>query len=949
MHNIKQPMIADDTDRVAYEAEPLGANAKLGVSKKATAAGKPAKTKTTPMMAQFFEIKANNPDSLLFYRMGDFYEMFFQDAEVASRALGIALTKRGQYQGLDVPMCGVPVHAADNYLQKLIRLGHRVAVCEQLEDPADAKKRGAKAVVRRDVVRLVTPGTLTEDSLLDARRNNFLAAVAGVRSGDSETAFAISWVDLSTGAFHVAATDKSRIASDLARLEASEVLVAEPLFEDPNWRELWIDGDLPVVPLTTDYFNSSSAKARLSKYFNVATLDSFGAFSRAELAASGAIIAYVDATQVGQQASISPPRRENASDVMEIDPATRANLELFRTTAGDPRGSLFAVVDQTVTPAGARKLASRMASPLTLPERVNRRLDAVSHFTDQDGLRDKVRRDLAASADLARALSRLALGRGGPRDLGALRDGIRAGSLLRQHFDQAPGLAPPPDELVKLMSDLQGPDPDTLSRFAGTLGATLDDELPAFARDGGFVRAGHDTGLDEACALRDESRKIIATLQSTYREATGIKALKIKHNNVLGYFVEVPGQHGSRMLAAPMNETYIHRQTLANVYRFTTTELGELESRIAASAERALAIEMDIFDSLTAQALTLGEAIKTVGDAMAALDCHAALAELARTENWCRPGVDDSTSFEIEAGRHPVVEAALKKSSGAFIANDSNLGADPNDETGRQIAGAIWLLTGPNMAGKSTFLRQNAIIAILAQTGSFVPAKSARIGIVDRLFSRVGASDDLARGRSTFMVEMVETAAILNQAGSRSLVILDEIGRGTATFDGLSIAWATVEHLHEVNGSRALFATHYHELTSLAEKLQRLQNATMKVREWQGDVVFLHEVVPGASDRSYGIQVARLAGLPATVVARAREVLDKLEASDKANAGARLNQDLPLFAASVTSPPVRTGNPVYRDICDKLETLIPDNLTPRDALEMLYELKGMLRDNEGRG
>jgi DNA mismatch repair protein MutS len=947
MQSVKQPQTMSGPGPAAMTADAVQSDSNSGLRKNSTAGGKIPTSKTTPMMAQFFEIKANNPDSLLFYRMGDFYEMFFQDAEVASRALGIALTKRGQYQGLDVPMCGVPVHAADNYLQKLIRLGHRVAVCEQLEDPAEAKKRGAKAVVRRDVIRLVTPGTLTEDSLLDARRNNFLAAVAGVRSGDSEAAFAISWVDLSTGAFHVAATHKSRIASDLARLEASEVLVAEPLYEDPDWRDLWMDEDLPVVPLTPDYFDSSSAAARLSKYFNVATLDSYGAFSRAELAASGAIIAYVDATQVGQQASISPPRRENASDVMEIDPATRANLELFRTTAGDARGSLFAVVDQTVTPAGARMLASRMASPLTRPECINRRLDAVSHFADLDGLRDKIRNDLAASADLARALSRLALGRGGPRDLGALRDGIRAAALLHQHFDQSPGLAPTPDELVGLMGDLLCSDPDTLSEYANTLGATLADELPAFTRDGGFVQAGHDAGLDDARALRDESRKVIAALQSTYRDSTEIKALKIKHNNVLGYFVEVPGQHGSRMLAAPLNETYIHRQTLANVYRFTTTELGELESRIAASAERALAIETEIFETLSAQALVLGEAIKTVGEAMAALDCHAALAELARTENWCRPEVDDSTNFEIEAGRHPVVEAALKKSGDAFIANNSNLGSGPTDAAGRATAGAIWLLTGPNMAGKSTFLRQNAILAILAQLGSFVPAKTARIGIVDRLFSRVGASDDLARGRSTFMVEMVETAAILNQAGPKSLVILDEIGRGTATFDGLSIAWATVEHLHEVNGSRALFATHYHELTSLTEKLERLQNATMKVKEWQGEVVFLHEVAPGASDRSYGIQVARLAGLPASVVARASEVLNMLESGDKADAGARLNQDLPLFAASVASAPAPTGNPVYRHIGEKLEALIPDNLTPRDALEMLYELKGMLRGDGG--
>ncbi len=897
-------------------------------------------SKVTPMMAQFFEIKANNPDSLLFYRMGDFYEMFFQDAEVASRALGIALTKRGQYQGHDIPMCGVPVHAADNYLQKLIRLGHRVAVCEQLEDPAEAKKRGAKAVVRRDVVRLVTQGTLTEDSLLDARRNNFLAAVAHIRAGNDANATAIAWLDLSTGSFRVMATDKNRIASDLSRLDASEVLIAEPLFEDPEWRDLWTGDEIPVVPLTPDYFNSSSAPRKLGDYFNIATLDSFGAYTRAELAACGALIAYIDTTQAGQRASISPPRREQAAHVMEIDPATRINLELFRSTAGDPRGSLFAVIDRTVTPAGARTLSGWLASPSTEAEYINHRLDGVSYFAAQDNLRDFVRQDLAASADLARALSRLALQRGGPRDLGALRDGIRAAANLCQRFSNAPGLTPPPKHIAEILDGLVGTDPDILTRFEAALDAALGEELPAFVRDGGFIRPGHDATLDEARALRDESRKVIAALQTTYRDATGIKAFKIKHNNVLGYFVEVPTQHGDRLLAPPLNETYIHRQTLASATRFTTTELGELESRIAAAAERAQAIENGIFEALQSQALAIADTIKIVGDAMAALDCQVALAELARIENWCRPEVDQSTRFEISSGRHPVVEAALKKSGDVFIPNDSDLGVSAGGSGDTDTAGAIWLLTGPNMAGKSTFLRQNAVIAILAQMGSFVPAKTARIGIVDRVFSRVGASDDLARGRSTFMVEMVETAAILNQAGPKSLVILDEIGRGTATFDGLSIAWATVEHLHEVNRSRALFATHYHELTSLTATLSRLQNATMKVKEWQGEVVFLHEVVSGASDRSYGIQVGRLAGLPASVVVRAGDILAELESGDQAGAGARLTEDLPLFAANVAAPaPTSSTNPALREIAAQLDALIPDNLTPREALEALYDLK----------
>jgi DNA mismatch repair protein MutS len=470
------------------------------------------------------------------------------------------------------------------------------------------------------------------------------------------------------------------------------------------------------------------------------------------------------------------------------------------------------------------------------------------------------------------------------------------------------------------------------------LSQALADELPFLKRDGGFVRTGFDGALDDVRQLRDESRRVVAALQARYADETGIKALKIRHNNVLGYFVEVTAQHGDKLMAPPANATFIHRQTLAGQVRFTTTELGDLEARIASAADRALKIELEIFERLVARVSESAMVIKQAADALAAIDAAAGLAQLAVDRDYVRPEIVTSLEFVVAGGRHPVVEQALTRESSAFIANDCDLGA-PARATAEGDSGRIWLLTGPNMAGKSTFLRQNALIAILAQMGSFVPARRARIGIVDRLFSRVGAADDLARGRSTFMVEMVETAAILNQAGPRSLVILDEIGRGTATFDGLSIAWATIEHLHDVNRCRALFATHFHELTALAGKLPRLFNATMRVKEWQGEVVFLHEVIPGAADRSYGIQVAKLAGLPAAVIERAKLVLAELEAEDRVSPTRRLIDDLPLFAAARPAASAPAHDPALDALADALKALNPDDMSPRDALEALYRLK----------
>jgi DNA mismatch repair protein MutS len=888
-----------------------------------------APARVTPMMEQYLEIKAVHPGLLLFYRMGDFYELFFEDAELASKALGIMLTKRGKHQGLDIPMCGVPVERSDDYLHRLIEKGFRVAVCEQMEDPAAARARGNKSVVRRGVVRLVTPGTLTEDTLLDARTNNYLLAIARARGSSGGDRIGLAWIDISTAEFMVTECTTAELAATLARINPNEAVVTDALYGDPELGPLL--RELPAVtPLTRDVFDGATAERRLCDYFAVATMDGLAAMSRLEATAAAAAVTYIDRTQVGKRPPLSPPAREATGATMAIDPATRANLELTRTLAGERRGSLLDAIDCTVTPAGSRLLAQRLAAPLTDSAQIARRLDAVSAFVADSAAREDIRIILRGAPDMSRALARLSVGRGGPRDLAGLRDGLLAAD---QALARLAGLDQPPPEIAAVIAALRKPSRELAREFE----RALDEQLPLLKRDGGFVRAGYEAALDEARNLRDASRLVVAAMQARYADEAGVKGLKIRHNNVLGYFVEVTAQHGDKLMAPPLNATFIHRQTLAGQVRFTTAELGETEAKIANAGERALNLELEIFERLGGQALAASDDLRNAAHAFALLDVATALAKLAVDDNYVRPEVDASLGFAIEAGRHPVVEQALKRDGQPFIANTCDLSPAP-----AQKSGQLWLITGPNMAGKSTFLRQNALIALLAQIGSFVPAARAKIGIVDRLFSRVGAADDLARGRSTFMVEMVETAAILNQAGERSLVILDEIGRGTATFDGLSIAWAAIEHLHENNRCRTLFATHYHELTALSAKLPRMFNATVRVKEWQGDVVFLHEVLPGSADRSYGIQVAKLAGLPPPVIARAKSVLAKLEAQDRGQTARALADDLPLFAvpsraAAEAAPPSEA-----EQLVEAVKALHPDEMSPREALEALYALRAKL-------
>jgi len=872
----------------------------------------------TPMMAQYLEIKSRHRDALLFYRMGDFYEMFFDDAVAAAEALDIALTKRGKHAGDDIPMCGVPVHAAETYLLNLIRKGFKVAVCEQLEDPSEAKKRGSKSVVKRDVVRLVTPGTLTEDTLLDARRHNFLAAYAEIREEG-----ALAWIDISTGAFHVMPCPLVGLGPELARLNPSEIVVSEA--HEANWAEFVPDFHDRMTELSRASFDSTSAQNRLTALFNVSSLEAFGQFSLPEVAAMGAIVDYLDITQKGKLPLVRRPVRESLRGTMQIDAATRRNLEISHALSGGRDGSLIATMDRTVTAAGGRLLERRLSSPSRDVDIITARLDAIDFAIENTQTAESLRDALRKVPDMERALSRIGLERGGPRDLAAIRNGLSQAENIYSLLEAAPVST----LIQQKMGFLTGQ-----AELIDLLDAALVAEPPLLARDGGFIAAGYDEELDECRTLRDEGRGVIASLQVKYAEMTGVQSLKVKHNNVLGYFIETTATHAEKMLS--LSDTFIHRQTTANQVRFTTLELSELETKIHNAGGRALEIEKRLFEKLRMAILEHAPAINDASGALAELDLITALADLAKSEGWTRPKVDLGREFLIKGGRHPVVERALRKQGGdKFVANSCDL-SDGHD------GAAIWLLTGPNMAGKSTFLRQNALIALIAQAGSYVPAESAHIGIVSQLFSRVGASDDLARGRSTFMVETVETAAILNQADDRALVILDEIGRGTATYDGLSIAWATLEHLHDVNKCRALFATHYHEMTSLSDKLSGAENATVAVKEWDGEVIFLHEVIKGKADRSYGVQVARLAGLPDAVVERAKSVLEALEkgqAEHAANPKAIID-DLPLFAAVPTPAP--SEKPKESDVEKALSEIIPDELSPREALQVLYDLKAKL-------
>jgi len=864
----------------------------------------PESTSVTPMMGQYLSLKAMAPDCLLFYRMGDFFELFFDDARSAAACLDIALTTRGEHKGKPIPMCGVPVHAAEAYLARLIKAGHRVAIAEQTESPAEAKKRGSKSLVARNIVRIVTAGTLTEEALLDARAANWLVAIA-----EEGGMIGIAAADVSTGRFEICAASAASLDAELARLAAAEIVVPEG----------WTRSLANASEVDANHFDSRRAEERLKALFGVATLDGFGGFDRVELASAGGLLAYLDRAGQGSLPYLQPPRRRSVAEHMLIDAATRESLELTRMASGARKGSLLDAVDRTVTGAGARLLAADIAAPLGRAGDIEERLDLVSLFVDDRGLQETVRDRLRQLPDIARALGRLVAGRGSPRDAAQLRDGLDGAQRLSDLLGR---LTDMPPLLQALQPRLTGH-----GALVDLLTRALVPSPPIDSSDGGYIADGYDAALDELRSVGSDGRRAIAMLEADYRAKTGISALKIRHNNVLGYHIEVPARHADQLMAP--DSGFTHRQTLAGVVRFNATELHDQASRVTQARAHAIAREAQHLEALVAEILASATAISATADALARIDVATGLAQCAHEGGWCRPSVTMEPCFEVEGGRHPVVEAAVTAMGEQFVANDCRLGSDKR----------LWLVTGPNMGGKSTFLRQNALIAVLAQAGSFVPATRARIGLVDRLFSRVGASDNLARGRSTFMVEMVETAAILAQATERSFVVLDEVGRGTSTYDGLAIAWAVVEAIHSVNRSRCLFATHYHELTRLAERLDGLSLHHVRAREWKGDLVLLHELADGPADRSYGLAVAKLAGVPPTVISRASAVLKKLEAGRASTGGLAAGlDDLPLFAAAMSAEP-EPADPLR----EAVETMQPDSLTPREALDFLYRLKDIAR------
>ncbi len=853
--------------------------------------------KLSPVMAQYKDMKLEYPDALLFFRLGDFYELFFEDAVTAAKALDIVLTKRGKNDAEDIPMCGVPAHAYESYLARLIQKGFKVAVCEQLENPAEAKKRGAKGPLKRDVVRVVTPGTLTEENLLEARQSNFLIAISPVTNSQ----IGVACIDLSTGAFLVESTDMTGLPGVLARLNPAEIIIPDRLMMEPSLYDHLGQWKKKLSPLPLARFDQENGRLRLENAYKVKTIDAFGSFCPAEIRAAGTLIDYVQVTQKASLRLVDRPRQIKANSIMTIDAPTRRSLELHLTQSGQRQGSLLDTIDETVTAAGSRLLSMQLAAPLLNLSAIQERQDNVTYFVQNTTERDYLRDCLNQTPDMERALSRVNMMRGSPRDLACLRDGLDMAMGIRQCFEGVDTT----DGLTKHLHRI-----GYHTQIVDKLNRALADELPHYTRDGGFIRAGFHGELDTYRHLRDNAKDHVAQLQADYIARTGIATLKIKHNNVIGYHIDVTPSN-----AGKVPDDFIHRQTLASSLRYSTPELAELERKITVAAQQAMEIELQLFADLTQDIQQVTDDILRCCRSLAALDVASALAQLAHKQNYCCPVVDDSLIFDIDGGFHPVIAAILKeRGDESFVANGCHM----------DDAAKMFLITGPNMAGKSTYLRQNALIAVLAQMGSYVPAAKAHIGIVDRIFSRVGASDDLASGRSTFMVEMVETAAILHQATERSFVILDEIGRGTATYDGLSIAWAVTEHVCQVNRSRTLFATHYHELTQLQDKMPTLKCLTVRIKEWDGKVIFMHEVIPGSADKSYGIHVAALAGLPESVIQRATRILSGLESE-------RTDMVVPETAITATT----TVSQLERHLL----SLDVDSLSPREALDALYDLK----------
>ena len=873
------------------------------------------KKNPTPMIAQYLSIKSEFQDCLLFYRMGDFYELFFEDAIKASEALEIHLTKRGQLEGKSIPMCGVPVHTSDNYLSKLIRKGFKVAVCEQINETTKKQNKISSTLVHREVVRIVTPGTITEDSLLESKRNSFLTSVVLKNNN-----IALASIDLSTGDFWTTETCISKLMNDLSRIDPREILIDSGLSEKSWFKKIKDEYEITFTQIKNENINQAIYK--ICEAFKVESIESFGSFSESEILAVGVIINYIDVTQKGKVPNLKPPKTKKTLNWMEIDSATQKNLELFKSVSGYEKGSLLNSIDKTKTSSGGRLLRSLLSSPFVEPEKINSKLDAVQFFIERSSLQGDIRDFLSMCPDIERAVSRLSLGRGGPRDLSAVKEAAERAASIRTLLKSEKT----PKELNSKLEDLFNN-----YEVMQILNNSIVSDPPTLVRDGNFIKKAFNSELDKLRSFRDESRKHISKLQKEYSELTKIPSLKIRYNNILGYFVEVTTKNTKKLtegLSSEIDSIFIHRQTMANAMRFTTVTLGNLEGEIASATDRSLKLEIELFEQIRTCVLNNAQSLLQTSLALAEIDVIVGFSILAKEKNYTRPLIDRTNTFKIVDGRHPVVENKLSVSGeSSFISNSSDLSEEKK----------LWLVTGPNMAGKSTFLRQNGLIAILAQMGSFVPAAEAHIGTIDKIFSRVGAADDLAKGRSTFMVEMLETASILHQATKKSFVILDEIGRGTATYDGLSIAWATIEYLHEVSCCRSLFATHFHELAALKDKYEKIHTATMQIKEWNDEIVFLHKVADGSADKSYGISVAKLAGLPESLILRAVEVLKNLEKENSSSNKKKLLEDLPLFSAEL-----KQSSHTYKPVVNTIKELNPENLTPKNALDIIYKLKEMV-------
>ncbi len=865
----------------------------------------------TPMMAQYSNIKSLYPDHLLFYQMGDFYEMFFEDAIDAAPVLGITLTKRGYQNGEEIPMCGIPISAVNQYIPKLINNGQKVAICEQSKENTTQNN---KKIVERKITRIITSGTLTDDNLLNSKNNNFLLSIY-----DNKQNIGLSWCDISTGEIFFSTTERKNLSNEICTINPKEILV-----QKGSSALIDRERDYKITEIDSRNFQINICERLIKEQYQLSQLDGFGINSPEQISAIGSLLGYIELTQIDKRPLLQRPKNRTDIDYMLIDEATQNSLEILINNRGKKQGSLLNSLDKTITSAGGRKLCQRVIRPSTSVDEINLRLTDIEFSIKNKTFSEKARNLLKEFPDITRPLLRLSLGRSSPRDMGSIRSGLGIVKLFNNLNDPDTEQNVPP-RINNQLKIIQG---ESKKNLFTTLNNALNENLPNSIADGNIFRGGYSEELDKLRMLKNNTTRFILELQEKYILETNIKALKIKYNNFLGYFIECPSSNAPLIEELVRDNSFIHRQTLKNQIRFTTAELNELQTKIIESSQKIYELEENYFNDLSKVIIENSESINLISDAIAEIDITMSFAKLATERGYCKPIVNDSKKFIVEKGRHITVEdSLLTDKNQKFIANDCTMDEYKN----------VQLITGPNMAGKSTYLRQNALIAIIAQIGSFVPAKSAEIGIIDKIFSRVGASDDLAAGRSTFMVEMVETSIILNQATSRSFVIIDEIGRGTATFDGLAIAWATLEFLAKENNCRTIFATHFHELTNLTLELKNIQNMAMQISEEAGEIIFLHEIKTGIVDKSYGIQVSKLAGLPMSVTQKAEIILKELESQ---NYLSRKDQ-LSLFAENKHKEKYTKDQ-----LRDELLKINIEDTTPIEALNILLKLKDIANEKK---